>query len=536
MPVPRYRFSASSAPAPEVIHARDVLQSCGALRPRSSSLLPGIGFVQDENGLAITGCGRGRLFRGEAAGALLHPLLPLLDGTHSNAQLADAIGAEVSSVEQALALLDRCGLLDEGVASPTPVERLLIRSTAGDPDTVPLAKAMIRALESTTVAVVGEHPLAPLIVDDLGSAGINIGSRHPTRNGPPDLRLVVMSASDWEEKWRTVQDDGAMTIPIVALEDSTLLGPLVRYGRWPCLNCAATLIAQEIAVPVKSTGRSASEALWAAGRISAELVTFIAGFHQSSVAQRLVRLPYSPAMALRTHDAYPRPGCRTCPASAADTAPDRYLMTIERRTLPFTVPRLQRPSAHGVPRAAKFYPSSPVLPLPAFTGRPMTDSRGITVDQLGAVLAITAGYWDRGLQRITPSGGDRGSTQVHVLTSLSSAECHSGYYYDGIRHCLIPVRASAPPLPTASRGLALVLSVALPLLEETYEDFRLQLGLLDAGCALANLRLAVAMVGLEMVVRHEWDPAIAETCDLSLDLEPIAAVVVLTGDTDALTK
>ncbi|HSP73427.1 MAG TPA: hypothetical protein VLN26_13720, partial [Gaiellaceae bacterium] len=97
----------------------------GAPLPTRPLLRPGYRVVADGGRLLLERGHRVVLLEGRAAGSLLPRLLPLLDGSRTPAEIADALGPETRpAVEHALRVLAARRLLCEGPSVDTLPRRL----------------------------------------------------------------------------------------------------------------------------------------------------------------------------------------------------------------------------------------------------------------------------------------------------------------------------------------------------------------------------------------------------------------------------
>jgi bacteriocin biosynthesis cyclodehydratase domain-containing protein len=114
------------------------------------------------------------VFGGPAATGLLAGLLPLLDGTRTAAELAEASSSPPVAVDQALRRLDGLGLLLDGepdAAGADAAVRSLAASGLLRPGEV---RAALRAAE---VAVVGGAPVGATVEELLRASGVGVASR-----------------------------------------------------------------------------------------------------------------------------------------------------------------------------------------------------------------------------------------------------------------------------------------------------------------------------------------------------------------------
>jgi hypothetical protein len=178
------------------------------------------------------------------------------------------------------------------------------------------------------------------------------------------------------------------------------------------------------------------------------------------------------------------------------------------------------------------YASSPRIPLPELSAE-RRDSylRGETqhnrLEVLADLLQRSAGKMTAGdSRRWAASGGNRGSVQLYVISDEALFDWPRGsiFKYDGEAHELLlacnPLSDYYMGLPSAYTGnfgaWTVIVTVSLARLYGRYGNFSIRLGLLDAGCALAQLSALAAIHKLEVRLSTSWPDHLAK----ALEIEP----------------
>jgi bacteriocin biosynthesis cyclodehydratase domain-containing protein len=187
------------------------------------------------------------VFEGRATERLLPALLPLLDGTHSVADLVTALGEPAApAVHNALALLARHRLLTEGPQSrgdshPLADETARFLSSVARGDQPPSRVA--DALAEATVAVVGSGPVAEHVARLLRLSGIGELERAGVGEPPAEAVLAVVAPEGAElrdlPEWnRLALAAGTSWLPVLPLDGRFAgVGPLVVPGETACYEC-----------------------------------------------------------------------------------------------------------------------------------------------------------------------------------------------------------------------------------------------------------------------------------------------------------
>jgi SagB-type dehydrogenase family enzyme len=556
--------------------ARRDLQFDVPARPR---LCDGLVVVPLNRGLLLEGAPERQLLEGGAARQLLPRLFPLLDGGRSHGVLAQLLGISESAVFQAVALLYSCGVIEHGedadIDRPTDeIDRFLSRSV--DSTRVNRnGREARRRLEDAVIDIRGEEPAVSLLRTLLHSSCIRT-IRHSDIGPDPDATLVVALVTTADDEVRLsmqvedAQHRGIPVLRVAVLDDGVEVGPLFGRGIASCPACLAAC---------RSTDRAALSSradLHLATAIAAgEIVHLISrvGTIQSLYGIAAVRFdPWG-------YDTLSVPislGCSQCGTSAAapgaaDTTslvltyermvsfPPREYLTVkthQRHYLPSNT-RLER-DAHQFPHARR-HPLSeadallPIEPAGAAEALDGHVSRRMAPDETEALSSLlrlafgVRGQADR-VDRWVANGANMGSPQCYLALNRAVAGVSRGVYaYDAADHALLQLPVSPEELFTAvpdtpagngsvtpHRDALIVMTGALDRLVRKYESFAYRIIFLDAGCVLAQLRVAGAAMGIGIAPATRWnDESLALALNIDPDGEPITGAVWLSLSTQS---
>jgi SagB-type dehydrogenase family enzyme len=540
----------------------------GLLTPvQHPRLCPGLAIIRVTDGILIDGGRRAQVFRGRAVAQLLDPLIANLDGRLGADDLSARLNVPLEHVHEALALLNRCGFLEDGSdadapdtrGTAAPTARYIARRAAATVAHHSGAEALA-ALRRSSVMLVGEGEPSGRLAHDLRAAGVGsvvtcaVVDAAP-RGDRPDLAVALtLDCASRSQDVASYQDlvmRQGWRVLVVSLGDGLCeLGPLLDPEQGPCPTCASRQ--GDLATPASS---NQSDLLIATGLLATELVNTLARVQVDHYVGRSVRFDLREFTQV-TQLVYSFPDCiACCPQGEELSLAFAYEQAMEQRCVdPGGVPeQLDLALPAPPPRLVKEYATSPRVALPrASDAQPATapapgaaSAGAIGIDALGRILQYTTGIRDRDSdeerhpRRYAPTGGDRGSAQAYVVPSNIAGLATRPYFYDPYEHALAEVHADPIAQPLAAleraqdcRGLRpvawLVLSGGLRLLKDRYDDFSLKLSLLDAGCALTYLRLAVAAEGLRLIAFAGWDDRLLTTLlDLDTTVEPITGVYCL---------
>jgi bacteriocin biosynthesis cyclodehydratase domain-containing protein len=214
----------------------------GARRP---VLKPWYRIAHDEKRTLLEYGGRLIVFEGEATGALLAPLLPLLDGTRTLDEILEIIGEPARpAVEHALAVLDEHQLLTEGLDQPDALHRLTLESVSflAAVDGVAPEDAWQR-LQEATVAIAGGGDGAAELARLLWLSGVGSVDRLRLQDRLPAAELLVASPARGElprlEAWnRRAVEHERLWLQMLPFDGRfAALGPLYVPGETACYDC-----------------------------------------------------------------------------------------------------------------------------------------------------------------------------------------------------------------------------------------------------------------------------------------------------------
>jgi SagB-type dehydrogenase family enzyme len=169
---------------------------------------------------------------------------------------------------------------------------------------------------------------------------------------------------------------------------------------------------------------------------------------------------------------------------------------------------------------------------------------------LASLLRLTFGMrpaWDNGdpVSRWVANGANMGSPQCYLAVGHHVEGVERGVYaYDAAAHglCCLPadpdqlfaaVPHSSGDRAAGSTNALIVMTGALERLARKYESFAYRVIFLDAGCVLAQLRVAGASMGVRIAAASRWDDeAIARALNTDPEGEPITAAAWLSFPTN----
>jgi bacteriocin biosynthesis cyclodehydratase domain-containing protein len=168
--------------------------------PAQPALAPWCRLVKDRGRVLVEHGGTVVTLEGRAATALLPRLLPLLDGTRTTAEIAEALGQVAGpAVSNALALLAGNGLLVEGPLAPTDADACTETATFAASLTGLITQAAARErLAAARVAVLGSGAVAKEIRRLQRQSGVGWVHVFPADSTPPEVSLVVAAPSRTE--------------------------------------------------------------------------------------------------------------------------------------------------------------------------------------------------------------------------------------------------------------------------------------------------------------------------------------------------
>jgi bacteriocin biosynthesis cyclodehydratase domain-containing protein len=288
--------------------------------PRHPLLAPWCRLVEDGDRLLLDHARSVVVLEGGAVRTLLPELLPLLDGSRTQAEVQDALGvAARPAVEQALEILAANGLLVEGRGEAGPAALAVAAAYRLGP-----AEAG-RRLRDARVALVGESRVGRTVARLLRRCGIGFVERLGwDSEAPLDLAVVAPAPSEAErlESWNaTALDRGLRWLSIRTFDGATAtIGPLVVPGESPCHACLLLRLGAHLEhgsdfarierTPVAVEAGEPLEAI-AAG-VAAQLVLAWIGGNDTRLPGLVHVLESGPPLALSAHPLLRAPRCPAC--------------------------------------------------------------------------------------------------------------------------------------------------------------------------------------------------------------------------------
>jgi bacteriocin biosynthesis cyclodehydratase domain-containing protein len=167
--------------------------------PVRPALAPWCRLVEDRGRVLVEHGGTVVTLEGRAATALLPRLLPLLDGTRTTAEIAEALGQVAGpAVSKALSLLADNGLLVEGPLVPPDDARTETATFAACVTGRTTQAAARERLAAARVAVLGSGAVGREIRRLQRQSGVGWVHVFPADSPPPEVSLVVAAPSRTE--------------------------------------------------------------------------------------------------------------------------------------------------------------------------------------------------------------------------------------------------------------------------------------------------------------------------------------------------
>ncbi|MEX2982481.1 SagB family peptide dehydrogenase [Streptomyces sp. C36] len=542
--------------------------------PRRPALCRGLVQLPIEGGLLVEGAPTRQILRGTATRDLIPKLLPLLDGTHDQAEIAELAGVPVEHVAQVVALLYTCGLLEEGDPSGThPADRAEAGSTAAHAarywsrslDSTRVNRStseVLDRLRDTRVAIAGDAALGGLVGDLLLAAGMvraaqvdaSLFEGAPSGDTPvPDLVIALTedSATSLHGIAAWCAEHDVPLIP-VRLHDGILdVGPYidtrftVSFADAEQQRVTAPAPAARSYLPPVTVRRSLAASLAAnqvttvVGRVGSAPV--LRGLLRADLVEwtQTVHVIAQVPQETDSRSALTEAGVPIALAFEASVGfPPRKLLNPRDHQAHY------KPGNIALQHDSKRWPSARTLKLPREGALPDTPlgvaapepAARIDLGHLSSVLLRGAGLRDeteptRQVQRWNPTGGNLGSVQLHVIThDVAGLEDGTwGYVTHSHRLArLSAVKDAGAGNAEQSSPVAVVLTGALARVASKYSGFAWRVVHLDAGVAIAQMSHVARSLGLTAQPLDRWDDLhLADVLDLDLDAEPVTGVLLL---------
>ncbi|MEU5418769.1 nitroreductase family protein [Streptomyces sp. NPDC020667] len=534
--------------------------------PVRPALCRGLVLLPIEGGLLVEGSPSRQILRGTATRDLIPKLLPLLDGTRDQTEIAEAAGVPVEHVAQVVALLYTCGLLEEGDLSGThpadgaeagsgaahaaPYWSRSLDSTRVNRNTA----EVLDRLRETRVVITGDADFGAEVAELLVAAGMERAARVDASLLPPDdADLVIALTEDSSTSlhgiaaWCAEHD-----VPLIParLTDGMLdVGPYIDTKFTVSFADAER---QRVTAPAPA-GRSYVPAVavrraLAASLVANQVTTVVGRVGSAPVLRGLLRADLA-EWTQTVHVVAQVPDVTDARSTLTEAGVPLALAF--EASVGFPPRKLLNPRDHqahykpgniALQHDSKRWPSARTLELPREGAFPYTPlgldapepAAGVDLARLSSVLLRGAGLRDeteptRQVQRWNPTGGNLGSVQLHVVTQGVAGLEDGTWGYLTHSHRLARLSA-ATDAGTGHTGqpVAVVLTGALARVASKYSGFAWRVVHLDAGVAVAQMSHVARSLGLDARPLDRWDDLhLADLLDLDLDAEPVTGVLLL---------
>lgn len=559
-------------------------------RPR---LLRDIVVVTLDDGVLIDGLGRQEVIRGPLAETVLPDLLNLLDGNHTLRDLQDAFPAIPKDyIGTAISMLMDWGMIehaaDQSDQIPTnPATMAFLRRCVATYGLGSSADSAYKYLRDTPILIVANEEDKSHGNDlrlQLRATGVDLVSvltkdEFYTVTFPANSLAISLNTKGEDIEWYTELDrrktESSFSWLRAVIEGSANyidIGPLFKPGADTCYSCF-----RDVHIP-SADGRSGlpwtlyDERIWTS--FIALEVTHILAFPTLTLSGRQFRRLHLRDWNSRLFS-YPRlPGCNVCRKQPlrfvdhqnqeaignkhnTDTALvfEEYVALEARPTLSSSAKSDLEHVSSALVKEAKRLPVCEQIPL--YRGdlrlgvgglhttrdNKQSEQRACTLDQLAALLAITAGVREiseNGVKRWAATAGNLGSVELYIANRSIEGLERGFYFYQAQEHTVAPIRkrTSLGVFEFMGRVLgrvendlpdALVLFTgAFHRLSRKYSSFGYRLMNLDAGAALSQMNLIARSMSIcARTVPSLADDLIQELFNLiPFDEHPTAVVEI----------
>jgi hypothetical protein len=538
----------------------------------------GLAVIFESDGVIFVWGSWNKKLSGRDGPTALVPVVRQLDRWRSLSEVSAATGLDGGVAAAVLHTLDERNLLEHESYeeprrdAPTALVSFLSVVTgfgAGARGT----RATLEALSKTLIVVAAPPAaVAEAACEVLRDSGVGLVVSGPQADlpGRQDLagytrRLAVVlddygeiAAERAAELLSTGVDGTGIPVLRYYVDNSTVeVGPVFfpgkRSAEQPCFRCARVrgelppLRTGELEVPLLQLGSA---------EVAREAMAIL-GLAGEVTSVRTIQRTDWPLLKTKVYLAVPNTDCDTCyPVRYCDEDTGdctrtggpadvyEYEVQLSPREAENAGP-IQAPSYRDEVLDAlavdPVYESSPRIPLPElpaerrashFHGEVHRDRLEVLAD----LLQRSAGKRTAGdSRRWAASGGNRGSVQLYMISEASVLGWPRGsiFKYDGESHELLLARnplsdydLSLLSAHTENFGTwTIIVTVSLARLYGRYGNFSARLGLLDAGCALAQLSALAAVHNLEMRLSTSWPGHLAKVLEIEAERgEMIAAI------------
>jgi SagB-type dehydrogenase family enzyme len=539
------------------------------LRPRSRQRLA---VTPMGESLLIEGGPSRQVLNGKATLSLVPRLLKTLDGRRSREQLARDLALSDAQVDQAVRLLDECGLLEwvppDAVPSRTDHVAAYLSRTIAVSESCPSADDVFAKLSDSTVLLAAPRYLAEPIAADLSATGVGtveiMTAAQAARALPGTTGACVAAVFDElgnADALNLVAASARDCRPVLRISgtaDWAEVGPAFCGPSSACIDCfrRSQPAAQPAARPAETQPtetQSWSAALTGllASLATSALLGILTGQGPEPPLRKVTRVVLSD-LVTESQNVTADPECARCaggtpPASQAA----RDLLAYEwqsARGLPWLDPAdattpAKRHRFIALERERDSFPGYPRHSLPDQAARPQP-AHGLTETVLAAMMARVAGFVpaaagspEQASRRWAPSGGNLGSVAIYLITDLDLFGLPGTIFrYDDLQHEVIGVRADrvvvsafldATDLDATGINAVVVTVAQVGRLKQKYGDFAWRLAHLDAGCAALQLHLIAEAYDLRATFAASWPAELAELLDLDKQDEVVTAIAGL---------
>jgi SagB-type dehydrogenase family enzyme len=491
-----------------------------------------------EDGLLFFGGEHSQVLRGRSVRTLLPRVLPLLDGTRTIRDVAEAAGIPLRHARDVVSLLASRDLLEDGACAPG-TDRAPVRSFLGRFLNVSgVDRNRDRAFErlaSTRIRVDSPTPLRDALVTQLHDAGVRDVVGGDDAGPPADLAVLVTTGdqADPGAQCARAWDRGERTLLVRLGADEAQVGPFIQRGESICPGCLERVHPHPRSAPEGELAR------YLVALAGAQVVTLASKIAMGGSQRGLRVFRTDPRLGLVTDlRVAPRmPGCARCGVKGTALNHDDPLLLpwlyhsgtiLETRELlapkdyqgHYAVTNLKLAfeedvSLPGAPAVA-LPPREPLRVEPFWSMSRKPRAIGLDLRAMNALLAWSAGEMEDGgaPRRILPSGGNLGSVNLWLVVRRVSGLEPAVYHYRARTHELVrwagpladaelarALRVDASQLPAA----VVAGTGAFRKVMKKYQAFGYRLCFLDAGVALSYLHTVGDALGLELVEYPDMD-------------------------------
>ncbi|WP_405762238.1 nitroreductase family protein [Streptomyces sp. NBC_00045] len=521
--------------------------------PTRPSLVPGVVLHWSEDGLLVEGTGNRRTLSGRSARQILPDLVPLLDGTRTFEELADALGRTAPQIRAVLLLLYSCGLLQEGVPRDTAPQSVLLARLLDTTRVNANADEAQDRMTSTPIALWAAGRFGELLAERLEALGmrtVRLDSTSLTPETPetpagdgelPSLAVLQVDRDNRTAAralYRALRHRGVPVLLTGPDGDAFSIGPYSASDHGACPECHL-----EQAPPTSAELLSPDAVAVSAALTALEVLALVGRIGKPVSLHGRARIDPR-AGTSETRILAPRPGCDLCGDPAVDLQDPAPAYAYEQ-SVAFPPRRLVNPRDHqshfepanlALQYDVKEYPDAEAVDLPG-ADLALLDTGGeqvLTLEVLGTMLAGAFGLKEQPqdrrqkLLRFAPTGGNLGSPTAYVLVRDVPGLRPGGYAYQPIGHRLARVADLPDAYADMTEPALLVVTGALVRVARKYRTFAYRVIHLDTGVALSHLLLLSRRFGLGLVNEPAWDDAALMTAlGVEREFESVTAVVRL---------